>query len=79
MMRNVLFEDNVCLRAGYGWGAQRPDKNTPAHIKSWTVNNPAQDYVIRGNIFAYTTHDMFEISYGLSEWRPIMNDNVVID
>ena len=78
MMSNVLFEGNVCLRAGSGWGAQRPDKNTPAHIKSWTVNNPAKNFVIRDNIFAYTTHEMFEISFGLQEWCPIMRDNVVI-
>ena len=76
--KGVLFEGNVCLRAGSGWGAQRPDKNTPAHIKSWTVNNPAKNFVIRDNIFAYTTHEMFEISFGLQECCPIMRDNVVI-
>lgn len=79
MMKNVLFEGNVCLRAGYGWGAQRPDKDTPAHIKSWPVNNPAQDFFIRDNVFAYTTHDMLELSFGRSEWRPLLENNVVMD
>ena len=79
IMRNILFEGNICLRAGFGWGSQRPDKDTPAHIKSWTVNNPAQNFIIRGNTFAYTTHDMFQISFGNPEWRPRMENNIVID
>ena len=79
IMRNILFDSNICLRAGFGWGAQRPDKDTPAHIKSWTVSNPAQNFIIRGNTFAYTTHDMFQISFGYPEWRPQMENNTVVD
>lgn len=47
--------------------------------QGWTVNNPAQDFFIQGNTFAFSTHDMFVITYGTPDWRPIMENNIVID
>ncbi len=48
-MENILFENNLIRRAGYGWGQQRPD-DAPAGIKGWTHNNYAANTIIRGNI-----------------------------
>lgn len=51
MMDGLLIENNFCRFAGFGWGDQRPDKDTPAHIKGWNSDNPSKNYVIRNNIF----------------------------
>jgi len=78
MMRNILMLDNICLRAGYGWGRQRPDKETPAHIKSWTVNNPSENFIISDNVFSETTHAMLQINAGKESWKPKLRDNTII-
>lgn len=51
IMRSVEISGNICRFAGYGFGHQRPDKSTPAHVKGWTHKNPAEGFRIRGNIF----------------------------
>lgn len=28
-MKNVVYSNNLLRRSGYGWGKQRPDKETP--------------------------------------------------
>ncbi len=48
-MENVLFENNLIRRAGYGWGQQRPD-DAPAGIKGWTHHNNAVNTILRNNI-----------------------------
>jgi len=48
-MENVLFENNLIRRAGYGWGQQRPD-DAPAGIKGWTHHNNAVNTIVRNNI-----------------------------
>lgn len=78
MMKHVIFKGNVCRRAGYGWGRQRPDKETPAHIKTWSAANPAQDFVISGNIFDRSTHAMLQIQAARPEWMPVMRKNTII-
>ena len=78
MMRNISIRDNICLRSGYGWGRQRPDKETPAHIKSWTVNNPSENFVIRDNIFCGATHAMLQINAGKESWKPVLENNICI-
>ncbi len=51
MMDNVRFEGNICRRAGYGWGVQRPDGNVPSNIRGWGTHNLTNNYVIENNIF----------------------------
>lgn len=48
-MKDILFENNLLRRAGYGWGAQRPDP-APASIKGWTHYNNAVNFAIKNNI-----------------------------
>ena len=48
-MENVLFENNLIRRAGYGWGQQRPD-DAPAGIKGWSHHNNAVNTIVRNNI-----------------------------
>ena len=78
IMRNVSIMDNICLRSGYGWGRQRPDKETPAHVKSWTVNNPSENFVIRDNVFSGATHAMLQVNAGKDAWKPLLENNTCI-
>ena len=78
-MLNILFENNILRRAGMGWGNQRPDKITPAIIKSWSHhNNRAFNYVIRRNIFDRSTFDLLNIGYRDSYSAPRMEGNTYI-
>ncbi|MBR4994737.1 MAG: hypothetical protein IKY82_01610 [Alistipes sp.] len=78
-MENILFENNILRRAGYGWGIQRPDKTTPAHIKSWTHHtNRATNFVVRNNIFDRSACQLLNIEAGSKEWLPTLQNNVYI-
>jgi hypothetical protein len=60
--RNIRFECNTCVNAGFGWGhAQRPDRNG-RHLMSYA--NPAQttEFYIRDNIFCNATESCLRIS-----------------
>jgi hypothetical protein len=53
--RNIRFEHNTCVNAGFGWGhAQRPDRNG-RHLMFY--HNPAQtsEFHVRDNIFCNAT------------------------
>lgn len=78
-MENILFQGNICRRAGYGWGKQRPDKNTPSHIKSWNNDNPAVNFLIKDNIFEYCTHEFFNITAADPAWMPVLENNTCIE
>ncbi|MBI5394279.1 MAG: right-handed parallel beta-helix repeat-containing protein [Verrucomicrobia bacterium] len=53
--RNIRFDHNTCVNAGFGWGhAQRPDRNG-RHLMFY--HNPAQtsEFHVRDNIFCNAT------------------------
>ena len=50
-MDGILIEDNMIRHSGEGWGQQRHNTHTPAHIKGWSFTNAAKNFVIRNNIF----------------------------
>ena len=50
-MDGLEIEHNFLRFSGFGWGQQRHNYWTPAHIKSWNFENPAARYSIRGNTF----------------------------
>ena len=53
--RNVLFEHNTCVDAGYGWAhAQRPDPNG-AHLMYYANRADTANFVVRDNIFCRAT------------------------
>lgn len=79
MMENIIIENNICRRAGYGWGKQRPDKENPAHIKSWEYDNPAMDFKIQNNIFEYSTHTLLNVEAKHNNWLPTMTNNFCIE
>ena len=78
-MRNITISGSVMRRAGYGWGIQRPDKLTPAHIKSWDHQNRLTgSFEIRDNIFDLSRHMMLHISAEREEWLPSLEGNTYI-
>ncbi len=78
LMRNVLIADNVARRTGMGWGAQRPDKETPAAVKSWVNYNRAEDFRICNNVFDRSTRDLLNISAQEAAWLPTLQNNVYV-
>ena len=78
-MEEILIANNIMRRAGYGWGKQRPDKETPAHIKSWSHHtNNATNFVVANNIFDRSTHDLLNIAAAKSESMPTLANNTYI-
>lgn len=78
-MENILISNNLMRRSGYGWGRQRPDKETPAHLKSWTHHiNHASNFRVENNIFDRSTHDLLNIVAAREEWLPTLNHNTYI-
>ena len=77
-MRNVLMKNNLCIDAGFGWGNQRPDKDTPAHIKGWRSVNRAMNFVIEDNIFIKSRYMMIECGTEMDVSRPIFKNNTYV-
>ncbi len=73
---NVLFEDNICRGAGYGWGNQRPDRTTSALIKSWGHNNNSENFVIRNNIFDRGDYCLVEVLAHYDKCLPKLENNI---
>lgn len=77
-MKNIRIADNILLRAGGGWGSQRPDKDTPALLKSWGHYNRASEFVIERNVFALSTHHLLNVAASSEEWLPRMEGNTYV-
>ncbi len=78
-MENILIANNLMRRSGYGWGKQRPDKETPAHIKSWSHHiNHASNFTVANNVFDRGTHDLLNIAAAEKEWLPTLENNTYI-
>ena len=78
MMENILMCNNILRSAGEGWGYQRPDKTTPAQIKSWGHHNPATNFIIRDNIIDCCTEYLLNIDASDRSWLPRLERNVYI-
>ncbi|MBQ8509647.1 MAG: right-handed parallel beta-helix repeat-containing protein [Clostridia bacterium] len=78
-MENILMTDNILLRAGYGWGAQRPDKTPDAHIKSWDhMNTLKGDFIIENNLMMYSNHMMLHLGVYDEKDLPIVRNNTFV-
>lgn len=76
--KNILIEDNILRRAGYGFGSTRPDGGAQAHIKSWDSGNAFTNYVIRNNIFDRSTWRLLHLSATYKAYMPKMEGNTYI-
>lgn len=72
---NIIFENNICRDAGFGWGhVQRPDKNG-RHVMIYNNEAKTTNLIIRKNIFENATESLVRID---SDFRPglIMDHNL---
>ncbi len=77
-MEDILIENNLTLYAGFGLGEQRPDQNTPAHIKTWESENFAKDYIIRNNVFYQSRVNLFQIGAIEPRYFPQLSHNTYV-
>jgi hypothetical protein len=61
LTKNVVFENNVCVDAGFGWGhVQRPDRNG-RHVMMYNNQAKTKNLVIRNNVFCRATESPVRI------------------
>lgn len=73
-----VIEDNVMRFSGFGWGQQRHNVSTPAHVKGWSYMNTARNFSIRGNVFDRAACRMVHIVAEKAESMPEMSENTYI-
>lgn len=73
---NVLFEDNVCLYAGFGWGhEQRPDKNGRC-LMFYSNTAQTKGFVVKNNIFANALESLVRSDKDWTPEQPKLDGNV---
>ena len=77
-MDEILIQGNILRYSGYGWGQQRHNVDTPAHIKGWSYENTASNYRICDNIFDRAAYRMVHLVAKNQESCPQMNGNTYI-
>lgn len=77
-MDGIEMCGNIMRESGYGWGQQRPNFDTPAHIKSWDFINYARNYSIHDNIFDRAAYRMLHLVARDRESCPEMYNNTYV-
>ena len=77
-MQNIEMCGNFMRESGYGWGQQRHNKHTPAHIKGWSYENRAFDFKIHGNILDRAAYRMIHLVAKEAASCPKMYENTYI-
>ena len=77
-IENCVMEGNILRLSGYGWGQQRHNTDTPAHIKGWSYENTASAFVIRNNIFDRAAYRMLHLVAKKQESCPVMDGNTYV-
>ncbi len=77
-MERIVIEGNFIRLSGYGWGQQRHNKSTPAHIKGWSYKNTARDFYIRNNVFDRSAYRMLHLVAARKESCPTLEGNIYI-
>ena len=75
LMKGIFIGGNILSMAGYGWGRKRHNTWTPAHIKSWNVDNPADDFRIENNVFFFSKYRLLHLCCRKAESRPLTDGN----
>lgn len=75
---NVVFENNLLRRAGFGFGSFRPDANNQRHIRSGTSRNQFTNFVIRNNIFDRAVHELTQTYTMFETTKPEYHGNTYI-
>ncbi len=69
---------NILRFSGFGWGQQRHNTHTPAHIKGWSYENTARDYRIHDNLFDRAAYRMLHLVAKEETSLPKMWNNVYV-
>ncbi len=75
---HVRIYDNIMRLAGYGFGKQRPEKGTDAHIKSFECENTTKNMEIFGNIFYRSRHMMIDSASEGPANSPLIRSNIFL-
>ena len=75
---NILFENNLMRRAGYGFGSFRPDGHNQRHVRSSSRDNPFTNYRMINNVFDRSVQDLIYANTPYKECTPVMSGNVYI-
>ena len=77
-MRDILISGCIMRQAGYGWGIQRPDRQTPAHIKAWDhFNRRTGPFLIENNIMDQSRYMILHIGVSDEAWLPDFRGNTI--
>lgn len=77
-IEDCVMAGNILRHSGYGWGQQRHNTHTPAHIKGWSYENTASNYVIYNNIFDRAAYRMLHLVAKYESSLPYMCSNTYI-
>lgn len=77
-MDGIEMCGNILRHSGYGWGQQRHNTHTPAHIKGWSYTNKASNYTVHDNLFDRAAYRMLHLVAEKTESCPDMHDNTYI-
>lgn len=75
---NCEISGNILRFAGYGWGQQRHNTHTPAHIKGWSYENTASNYTVKNNIFDRSAYRLVHLVAKKQESCPVMSANTYV-
>ena len=77
-MQSIEICNNLMRESGYGWGQQRHNTDTPAHVKGWSYENRAFDFKIHHNIFDRAAYRMLHLVAKEASSCPCMYENTYI-
>ena len=77
-MADVEISGNMLRFAGYGWGNQRHNQDTPAHIKGWNYENTATRFSVHDNLFDRSSQRLLHLVAKKRESLPEMTNNVYV-
>ena len=77
-MENIEICGNILRDSGYGWGQQRHNTDTPAHIKGWSYANRARNYCVHDNVFDRAAYRMLHLVAAEEASCPQMSGNTYI-
>ena len=77
-IKNCEMKENILRFSGFGWGQQRPNVDSPAHIKSWEHDNLASDFSIRDNIFDCAGYRLLHICARIPDSCPVLDGNTYV-
>lgn len=76
--RNILIENNILRRAGFGFGSGRPEADNQRHIRSGTSANNFENFVIKNNVFDRAVFELFQTCTNNVKYLPKMENNIYI-